>query len=141
MKTLFLNKKYYSPKYYILDAQNNILGRFATKISNLLQGKNQLEFSKSVNKTNFVIVINADQIKVTGKKYENKNYYRNSQRPGSLKVETYKNLVKRLPKRILEKAVFGMLPKTILGRQYFKNLYILNNNELNDFLKKNHLIH
>jgi hypothetical protein len=71
-----------------------------------------------------VVILNASKIKVTGKKEEQKLYYRNSQRPGSLKIETFKQVRDRVPTRILEKAIWGMLPKGVLGRQYYKRLYV-----------------
>jgi large subunit ribosomal protein L13 len=135
MKTLFISNKYINPKYIILNADGQILGRFATKISKLLSGKDKITFINNVFQNTFVIVYNLDKLKITGKKYLNKNYYRNSQRPGSLKKENYKSLMNRLPQKILEHAVKGMLPKTSLGRKYFSHLYFLNNNSLNKFFK------
>ena len=79
---------------------------------------------------NFVIIINANKINVTGKKENQKLYYRNSQTPGNLKIETFKQLKNRIPTRILEEAIWGMLPKGVLGRTYYKRLYVYANNEV-----------
>lgn len=137
------------PKIFLIDAKNKILGRLATDISALLMGKNSSFYTPNINQSNFVIILNSQLIKVSGNKETQKKYYKNSQRPGSLKTETLKNLRKRIPARILEKAVWGMLPKSRLGRMMFKNLYIYKNSEIcykknrksllfiENFLKKN----
>jgi large subunit ribosomal protein L13 len=78
-----------------------------------------------------VVILNASKIKVTGKKEEQKLYYRNSQRPGSLKIETFKQVKERIPSRILEKAIWGMLPKGVLGREYYRRLYIYSDDKIN----------
>lgn len=140
MKTYFAKKENYEANYYLVDAENQCLGRLASKISLLLRGKESSLYSPGVDQGNYVVVINADKIKVSGKKYEDKLYFRNNQRPGSLKVETFKNLKARIPTRILEEAVWGMLPKGVLGRQYFRRLYlysISNINEINNESFKN----
>lgn len=140
MKTYFAKKENYEANYYLVDAENQCLGRLASKISLLLRGKESSLYSPGVDQGNYVVVINADKIKVSGKKYEDKLYFRNNQRPGSLKMETFKSLKARIPTRILEEAVWGMLPKGVLGRQYFRRLYlysISNINELNNESFKN----
>lgn len=124
MKTYFPKKENYKANYYLVNAENQCLGRLASKISLLLRGKESTLYSPGIDQGNYVIVINSDKIKVSGKKYEKKLYYRNNQRPGSLKVESFKNLQARIPTRILEEAVWGMLPKNVLGRQYFRRLYL-----------------
>lgn len=132
MKTYFPKKENHNPQYYLVDAENQCLGRLAAKISVLLRGKQDSLYSPGIDLGNYVIVINADKIKVSGKKAEEKLYYRNNQRPGSLKSETFKNLKKRIPTRILEEAVWGMLPKRVLGRQYFRRLYLYSASNLNE---------
>tara|TARA_B110000285_G_C14966221_1_gene534208 strand:+ start:376 stop:825 length:450 start_codon:yes stop_codon:yes gene_type:complete len=124
MKTMFPKEGYHKPKWFLINAKNSTLGRLATKISLLLRGKEISYYTPSVNQSNFVIVINASKINFTGNKIEQKLYYRNSQRPGSLKFESLKNLVKRNSSLVLERAVWGMLPKGILGRKYYKQLYV-----------------
>jgi large subunit ribosomal protein L13 len=84
-----------------------------------------------VDQGNFVAILNADKIIVSGKKENEKLYYRPTQRPGSLKIETFKQLQARVPSRILEKSIWGMLPKGALGRQYYKRLFIYSDNKLN----------
>jgi large subunit ribosomal protein L13 len=130
MKTLFPKKECHVPKWFLLDASGKTLGRLSTEVSKLLRGKEISFFTPGVDLGNFVIIINANKIKVTGKKETQKLYYRNSQRPGNLKIETFKELRNRIPTRILEKAIWGMLPKGVLGRTYYKRLYIYANNEI-----------
>lgn len=136
MKTLFISNKYLNPKYIILNADGQILGRFATKVSQLLCSKDKITFSNNIFQNTFVIIYNINKLKITGNKDIQKTYYKNSQRPGSLKKEIYKSLMNRLPQKIFEHAIRGMLPKTSLGRKYFSHLYILNNNSLNKFFKE-----
>jgi large subunit ribosomal protein L13 len=130
MKTIFPKENYHKPQWFIIDAKNLILGRLATKISLLLRGKENSFFNLGINQNNFVIVINSSEIKYTGKKEEQKLYYRNSQRPGSLKTEKLKDLKLRNPSSIVERAVWGMLPKNILGRQMYRNLYVYPNKNI-----------
>nr|YP_010152913.1 ribosomal protein L13 [Olisthodiscus luteus]QQW50574.1 ribosomal protein L13 [Olisthodiscus luteus] len=111
-------------KWYLIDAKNKTLGRLATIITTLLQGKNNAMYTPFLNTGSYVVVVNAKYIKVTGNKYNDKLYYRHSRYPGSLKIENFKDLQNRIPERILEKAVKGMLPKGKLGRQFYKQLKI-----------------
>nr|YP_009314585.1 Ribosomal protein L13 [Liagoropsis maxima]SCW22839.1 Ribosomal protein L13 [Liagoropsis maxima] len=115
-------------KWYLIDARGCTLGRLATKIAVILQGKNQTSFHPSYNCKNHVIIINTQEIAVTGRKKLQKLYYRHSGRPGHLKRETLGNLQERLPNRIIENAVRKMLPKSVLGRQIFKNLKVYRGN-------------
>jgi large subunit ribosomal protein L13 len=110
--------------WYVVDAAGQRLGRLATEIASILRGKNKPNFTPSVDTGDFVIVINAEQITVTGNKAKDKLYRRHSGRPGGMKVETFEKLQARLPERIIEKAVKGMLPKTSLGRQQFTKLKV-----------------
>jgi large subunit ribosomal protein L13 len=124
MKTDFPKKENHEAQYYLIDAEDQTLGRLASKISLLLRGKETSFYTPGINQGNYVVVLNVNKIKVSGKKEEQKIYYRNNQRPGSLKEETLKSLRKRIPSRILEKAVWGMLPKGVLGREYYRKLYL-----------------
>ena len=124
MKTLFPKKEAHIPKWFVIDATNKTLGRLSTEASKLLRGKETSFFTPGVDQGNFVIILNAEKIQVTGKKETQKLYYRNSQRPGNLKIETFNQLKNRIPSRIVEQAIWGMLPKGVLGRQYFKRLYV-----------------
>lgn len=130
MKTIFPKKEYHVPKWFVIDATGKTLGRLATEASKLLRGKETSLFTPGVDQGNFVVILNADKIEVSGKKASQKLYYRNSQRPGSLKSESFKQLKERIPTRILEKAVWGMLPKGVLGRDYYRRLYVYSNNEI-----------
>jgi large subunit ribosomal protein L13 len=132
MKTLFPKKELHVPKWFILDATGKTLGRLSTIVSKLLRGKESPYYTPGVDLGNYVIIINADKIQVTGKKETQKFYYRNSQTPGNLKIETFQELKKRIPNRILEKAIWGMLPKRVLGRQYYKRLYVYSKNPILD---------
>ena len=136
MKTYFPKKENFKTNYYLVDAKNQCLGRLASKISLLLRGKQTTLYSPGIDQGNYVVVINADKVKVSGKKSEKKLYYRNSQRPGSLKIESFKNLKSRIPTRVLEKAIWGMLPKGVLGRQYFRRLYLYSLSSLEEIIEK-----
>ena len=123
-KTIFPKNECHVPKWFVVDANNKTLGKLATEVSKLLRGKENSFFTPGVDQGNFVIVLNAEKIIVTGNKENQKLYYRNSQRPGSLKIETFKQLKARIPQRILEKAIWGMLPKGVLGRNYYRRCYV-----------------
>nr|QUE28632.1 ribosomal protein L13 [Porphyrostromium japonicum] len=125
-KTIFPqgNERSTYTKWCVIDASGQTLGRLATSVANQLRGKNKGMYTPHADIGNFVIVINAEKIEVTGKKMTQKKYYRHSGRPGGLKVETLENLQKRMPNRIIEKAVKGMLPKGPLGRTLFKKLKV-----------------
>ena len=131
MKTIFPKKEYHVPKWFVIDANGKTLGRLSTEASKLLRGKENTFFTPGIDQGNYVVILNADKIEVSGKKEEQKLYYRNSQRPGSLKVETFKQLKNRIPSRILEKSIWGMLPKGVLGRTYYKRLFIYSDNKIN----------
>lgn len=111
-------------KWFIVDAENQRLGRLATEIANVLRGKNKPTFTPHLDTGDFVIVINADKVVVTGRKAEQKLYRRHSGRPGGMKVEAFNKLQKRIPERIIETAVKGMLPKNSLGRSLFTKLKV-----------------
>lgn len=111
-------------KWYVVDAADQRLGRLATQIAMILRGKNKPTYTPFMDTGDFVIVINAEKVAVTGRKREQKLYRRHSGRPGGMKVETFEQLQKRIPERIIEKAVKGMLPKNALGRQLFTKLKV-----------------
>jgi large subunit ribosomal protein L13 len=123
-KTYLPNSQTAERNWYVVDAADQRLGRLATEIASILRGKNKPNFTPSVDTGDFVIVINAEKITVTGKKFTDKLYRRHSGRPGGMKVEPFNKLQARLPERIIEKAVKGMLPKTSLGRQQFTKLKV-----------------
>jgi large subunit ribosomal protein L13 len=111
-------------KWYVVDAEGKRLGRLATEVASILRGKNKPTFTPNMDTGDFVIVINAEKVDVTGRKREQKLYRRHSGRPGGMKVETFDQLQHRIPERIIEKAVKGMLPKNALGRKLFTNLKV-----------------
>jgi large subunit ribosomal protein L13 len=123
-KTLVPKLENIEKKWYVIDAQNQRLGRLATEIANILRGKNKPTYTPHLDTGDYVIVINADKVVVTGKKAEQKLYRRHSGRPGGMKLETFAHLQQRIPERIIEKAVKGMLPKNSLGRSLFTNLKV-----------------
>ncbi len=131
MKTIFPKKECHIPKWYVVDAKGKTLGRLATEVSKLLRGKETSYYTPGVDQGNYVVILNANKIEVSGKKESEKLYYRHSQRPGSLKIETFKQVKDRIPTRILEKAVWGMLPKGKLGRTYYRRLYIYCDDKIN----------
>ena len=121
----------YSPKsadidrrWYVVDAADQRLGRLATKVASTLRGKHKAIFSPHMDTGDFVIVVNAEKVVLTGRKEDQKVYYRHSGRPGSLKEETARHLRTRRPIKLVEIAVKGMLPKNRLGRQLYRKLKV-----------------
>lgn len=112
------------PQWYVVDAANQRLGRLASEIAMILRGKNKPTYTPHMDTGDFVIVVNAEKVAVTGKKRTQKLYRRHSGRPGGMKTETFAKLQSRLPERIIEQAVKGMLPKNSLGRQLFTKLKV-----------------
>ncbi|MBD2559479.1 MULTISPECIES: 50S ribosomal protein L13 [Nostoc] len=111
-------------EWYIVDATDKRLGRLASEIAQVLRGKKKPEYTPHLDTGDFVIVINAEKVAVTGKKRTQKLYRRHSGRPGGMKTETFAKLQGRIPERILEQAVKGMLPKNSLGKQLFTKLKV-----------------
>lgn len=110
--------------WYVVDAAEQRLGRLATEVAMILRGKNKPEYTPHMDTGDFVIIVNADKVRVTGKKRDQKLYRRHSGRPGGMKTESFAKLQARLPERIVEHAVKGMLPKNSLGRQLFTKLKV-----------------
>lgn len=110
--------------WYVVDAQGQTLGRLATRVATLLRGKNKPIYTPHVDCGDYVIVVNADKIHVTGRKMTQKRYYRHSGYPGGLKEVTLRDQLQKFPDRVIESAVRGMLPKNRLGRQMFKKLKV-----------------
>ena len=124
MKTFSLKSTEVVRDWVVFDASDKVLGRFATKIADKLRGKDKPTFTPHVDGGDFVVVINADKVKVTGNKAEQKKYYKHSLYPGGLKEKSYKELLESNPERIIENAVRGMLPKNKLGKSIIKKLKI-----------------
>ena len=124
MKTYSLKKEEVQRNWFVVDATDRVLGRVATKIADKIRGKDKPTFTPHTDGGDYVIVINAEKIKVTGSKFNNKIYYRHSLYPGGLKSQTFKELNKKNPGRIIEEAVKGMLPKNKLGKSMIKKLKV-----------------
>lgn len=124
MKTYMANPDKLEKKWYVVDASGMVLGRLASEVAKVLRGKNKPEFTPHVDTGDYVIVINAEQIKVTGKKLDQKVYYHHSGYVGGMKETTLKEMLAKHPERVVELAVQGMLPKGPLGREMLKKLHV-----------------
>ena len=125
MKNTFVSSQdLNTSKWYKIDATDYVLGRLSTEISKLLVGKNTVNYTPFLASNNYVIIVNAEKIQVTGNKEKQKLYRRHSGYPGGMKIRTYREQKEKRPEVILEKAVKWMLPKGPLGRQMFSNLKV-----------------
>jgi large subunit ribosomal protein L13 len=124
MKTLFAKKHEIVHKWYVVDAKDAILGRLATKIATYIRGKNKPIFTPNVDTGDFIIVVNAEKVKLTGNKLDDKVYYHHTGYVGGIKGKTAKELLDKKPEKVIEKAVWGMLPKNRLGRAMIKKLKV-----------------
>ncbi|GAB4276672.1 MAG: 50S ribosomal protein L13 [Candidatus Promineifilaceae bacterium] len=124
MKTFVTKPAEVERSWYIVDAEGQNLGRLATRIATVLRGKHKPIYSPSVDCGDFVVVINAEKIAVTGNRTEKKKYYRHSGYPGGLKEISLRHQLERYPERVISLAVKGMLPKNALGRKMFKKLKV-----------------
>lgn len=124
MKTYVAKASEIERKWYVIDAEDQVLGRIASEIATILRGKHKPEFTPFLDIGDFVIVVNADKVRVTGGKENKKIYRRHSGYPGGLKETTYAELQAKHPERIIKLAVKGMLPKNALGRQMIKKLKV-----------------
>ncbi|MBR1478794.1 MAG: 50S ribosomal protein L13 [Lachnospiraceae bacterium] len=124
MKTYMPNAAAIDRKWYVVDAEGKNLGRLATQVAAVLRGKNKPEFTPNIDTGDYVIVVNAEKVKVTGKKLEQKIYYKHSDYVGGMKETTLKEMLAKHPERVVEHAVKGMLPKGPLGRQMYTKLHV-----------------
>lgn len=124
MKTYVTKPAEVERSWYVVDAQGQTLGRLAAKIATVLRGKHKPIYSPSVDCGDYVVVINADKIHVTGRRMDQKKYYRHSGYPGGITEVSIRDQLKRYPNRVIESAVKGMLPKNVLGRKMFKKLKV-----------------
>ena len=115
--------------WFVVDAKGKILGRLASEIARRLRGKHKAEYTPHVDTGDYIVVINAEQVAVTGNKAKDKIYYRHSGYPGGLKQETLGKKLARKPREVLELAIRGMLPKNILGRAMFRKLNVYEGNK------------
>ncbi len=122
--TRFVSTEGADKKWYVIDAKDQVLGRLATKAARIIRGKEKPSFSPNADTGDFVIVINASQVKITGKRELLKDYFHYSGYPGGLKIRSYEELMAKKPEFIIESAVKGMLPKNRLGRKLFKKLKV-----------------
>ena len=124
MKTYMANPDKIERKWYVVDAEGQTLGRLAAEVAKVLRGKNKPEFTPHIDTGDNVIVINADKIKVTGKKLDQKVYYHHSDYVGGMKETTLREMMAKKPEQVIELAVKGMLPKGPLGRTMIKKLHV-----------------
>ena len=124
MKTYSAKPLEVERKWYLIDADGEILGRMATKIADILRGKNKPEYTPNVDTGDFVVVINAEKVVVTGNKETDKIYYHHTGFPGGLKSASVKELREKAPEKLIEKAVKGMLPHNTLGDEQFQKLKV-----------------
>ena len=124
MKTFMASPATIDRKWYVVDAEGKTLGRLASEVAKVLRGKNKPIYTPHIDTGDYVIVVNADKIKVTGKKLDQKIYYHHSDYVGGMKETTLKEMLANKPERVIELAVKGMLPKGPLGRQMYKKLFV-----------------
>ncbi|MEM6957288.1 MAG: 50S ribosomal protein L13 [Myxococcota bacterium] len=124
MRTHSVSAQEVERRWYVLDATDIPLGRLASRVASVLRGKHRAEFTPHQDTGDFVVVINASKVKLTGAKLERKKYQHHSGYPGGLKTEAYTDLLDRKPEFVIEKAVKGMLPKTTLGRTQLRHLKV-----------------
>jgi large subunit ribosomal protein L13 len=123
-KTRFFKPEEVNQKWYLVDANGQTLGRIASHVARLLRGKHKPEFTPNHDLGDFVVIINAEKVKLTGKRPELKELYHNTGYPGGDRFESFKELIKTKPERVMEHAVKGMLPHNRLGRRIFKKLKV-----------------
>jgi large subunit ribosomal protein L13 len=124
MRTFIPKKGDIEQKWLLIDAEGRILGRMATEVADLIRGKRKPQFTSHLDTGDFVVIVNAEKIKVSGRKLEQKKYYSHSGYPGGIKEETLKDLLERKPEEVVKKAVWGMIPKGKLGRALYKKLKV-----------------
>lgn len=116
-------------KWYVIDAENQVVGRLSSRIAAILRGKHKPSFTSHADTGDYIIILNADKVRFTGRKMEQKEYLNYSLHPGGLKVTLAAMMLEKFPERILERAVRGMLPKTKLGRAMFKKMFVYTGTE------------
>ncbi len=129
MKTYMTRKEDVDRNWFVVDAKGQRLGRLSTEVAALLKGKHKPTFTPHVDNGDYVIVINAKDVELTGKKWEQKKYYRHSQHPGSLKERTAEEMNRKHPTKMVELAIKGMLPRNKLGSRMFNKLYVYEGEE------------
>ncbi|VAW27912.1 LSU ribosomal protein L13p (L13Ae) [hydrothermal vent metagenome] len=135
-KTISANKETANKEWILIDAENQVLGRLASVAAKFLRGKYKTNFTPHADTGDYVVIINADKIRLTGKKWEQKEYIRHTGYPGGQRITTAKQLMEKKPAGMVEKAIKGMLPKNKLGSQLFRNLYVYAGGEHNQEAQK-----
>lgn len=123
-KTKSANKATVLKEWYVIDATNKVLGRLASEAAKVLRGKNKTDYTPHVDCGDYLIIINAEKVRLTGNKVTNKKYIRHTGYPGGQRSEIVEHLMNRHPEKVIENAVKGMLPKTRLGNAIYKNLFV-----------------
>jgi len=136
MNTFMQKKETISRKWYLIDAEGETLGRLATKAATILRGKHKVTYTPHVDNGDYVIIVNASKVNLTGKKLEDKKYYNHSGYPGGLRERTAKEMIANYPEEMVERAVKGMLPHGRLGRQMGKKLFVYAGPEHNQIAQK-----
>ena len=136
MKTFMASPATIDRKWYVVDATDMTLGRLASEVAKVLRGKNKAIFTPHIDTGDYVIVINAAKVKVTGKKLDQKIYYHHSDYVGGMKETTLREMMAKKPEKVIELAVKGMLPKGPLGRQMFTKLHVYAGAEHNQAAQK-----
>jgi large subunit ribosomal protein L13 len=129
MKTAFAKKTAIEKKWHVVDADGLVVGRLATQVATILRGKNKPVYTPHVDTGDYVIVLNAGKVRFTGKKLDNKEYFRHTGYPGGIRSRTARQIMKETPEKIIISAVRGMLPKNTLGRQQMKKLKVYRGTE------------
>ncbi len=124
MRTFIPKKDDIEQKWWLVNADGRVLGRLATEVADLIRGKRKPQFTSHLDTGDFVVVVNAEKIKVSGRKLDQKKYYTHSLYPGGIKEESLKDLLARKPEEVIKKAVWGMIPKGKLGRALYKKLKV-----------------
>ncbi|HHV83425.1 MAG TPA: 50S ribosomal protein L13 [Tepidanaerobacter syntrophicus] len=124
MSTFMAKKEEVKRDWYVIDAAGKPLGRIAAQVVTILRGKHKPIYTPHVDTGDYVVIVNADKVILTGKKMENKVYYHHTNYPGGIKSESFESLINRAPEQVLYKAVWGMLPHNTLGRKMIKKLKI-----------------
>ena len=124
MRTYIPKKSEIEQKWWLVNAEGRVLGRLATEVADIIRGKKKPQFTSHLDTGDFVVVVNAEKIRVSGRKLDQKVYYSHSQYPGGIKAETLRELLKRKPEEVIKKAVWGMIPKGKLGRSVYKKLKV-----------------
>ena len=129
MKSYMQKKETVERKWYVIDAEGKPLGRVASKAAHILRGKHKATYTPHIDCGDYVIIINASKVLLTGNKLEDKKYYSHSQYPGGLRTRTAKEMIEKYPEEMVRKAVKGMLPKNRLGRAMYKKLFVYADSE------------